>query len=328
MGKVAPLKHFPLFTSSNTAEAEQAIRRSLSDVTVLKVDSASNFHVQMNGVELGKASIVYNSFRSETRLKAGLPEDYVYLIFSGDQPSIFHLDRQQVTVSQSSAALIMPEMLTGIERSAGSEVLVVRLPRPDVQHHLESLTGRHHSGAVSFESSVNLQHGDGAIVDRLFDFIVQEVNHDDPARTNPIYVKALYQMVLSAILSLPNNKSAQLRAEGSSTTAPGMVRRVEEYLRANLQEMICITDLLEVSDCSRSALFAAFKNARQYTPMEFLTEQRLQHARENLLQPQVSDTVSSIAVRSGFVNLGRFSQQYHKRFGERPSSTLMKSLEK
>jgi transcriptional regulator GlxA family with amidase domain len=71
-------------------------------------------------------------------------------------------------------------------------------------------------------------------------------------------------------------------------------------------------------------LFAAFRNARGYTPMEFLTEQRLQCAREKLLKGHLQASVSSIALDCGFINLGRFSQVYRKRFGERPSDTLRK----
>jgi len=95
-------------------------------------------------------------------------------------------------------------------------------------------------------------------------------------------------------------------------------------MKAHLDEPITIIDLLRITDCSRSVLFSSFQNARSYTPMEFLTEQRLQHARENLLYPREADTVSSIATRSGFFNLGRFAQNYGKRFRERPSMILRK----
>jgi transcriptional regulator GlxA family with amidase domain len=102
------------------------------------------------------------------------------------------------------------------------------------------------------------------------------------------------------------------------------VRRAEEYMRAHLKAAISIVDLLRICGCSRSVLFAAFRNARGYTPMEFLTEQRLQSAREKLLKPHPVASVSSIALDCGFINLGRFSQVYRKRFGERPSDTLRK----
>ncbi|MGD9237434.1 MAG: helix-turn-helix transcriptional regulator [Desulfobacterales bacterium] len=98
-------------------------------------------------------------------------------------------------------------------------------------------------------------------------------------------------------------------------------------MRAHLKEAISIIDLLRICGCSRSVLFAAFRNARGYTPMEFLSEQRLQSAREKLLTGHLEASVSSIALDCGFIHLGRFSQVYRRRFGERPSDTLRKGKE-
>jgi AraC-like DNA-binding protein len=58
--------------------------------------------------------------------------------------------------------------------------------------------------------------------------------------------------------------------------------------------------------------------------MEFLVEQRLQNARKNLLEKNQKASVLDISLESGFRHLGRFSQFYKKRFGERPSETLRK----
>ena len=328
MGKIAPLTRFPLFTSSNIEEAEVAICKSLSDVTILHVDHPSRFQIQMNGVDMGRASLAYNSFGSRTRLRAGLPENYIYFILSGDRPTSFQLGKDHVTISSQKAAVIMPERLTYIERSDNSEIFALRLPRSDLLQHFENLTGRHHSGSLSFDSSVDLTSGNGAMVNRMLNYLIYELNSDGLALTNPGYVRSIDQMLLSAILSLPHNKSTQLKVEKGRTIAPGIVRRAEEYMKAHLDEEISIIDLLKISDCSRSVLFSSFQNARSYTPMEFLTEQRLQFSRENLLHPREADTVSSIATRSGFVSFGRFSKIYSNRFGERPSVALRKNKKK
>jgi transcriptional regulator GlxA family with amidase domain len=71
-------------------------------------------------------------------------------------------------------------------------------------------------------------------------------------------------------------------------------------------------------------LFSAFRNARGYTPMEFLTEQRLHNAREQILKSNYDASIASIALDCGFISHSWFSQVYRKRFGERPSETLRK----
>jgi transcriptional regulator GlxA family with amidase domain len=129
---------------------------------------------------------------------------------------------------------------------------------------------------------------------------------------------------MTAMLSLPHNKMDQLYEDRSSVVAPAVVCRAEEYMQAHLKEPIVISDITRICDCSRSVLFSAFRNTRNYTPMVFLTEQRLHHARERLLKSESNASIASIALDCGFISRSWFSQVYRKRFGERPSDTLRK----
>jgi AraC-like DNA-binding protein len=188
--------------------------------------------------------------------------------------------------------------------------------------HFEELTARHHRGSLIFDHSIDLTNGPGAMVKRLLNYLVHEFEHNDRVLKNPSLLKSYDHMLLTALLSLPHNQREKLYENRRYLVAPGLVRRAEEYMRAHLKEAISIIDLLRICSCSRSELFAAFRNARGYTPMEFLTEQRLQSAREKLLTGHLEASVSSIALDCGFIHLSRFSQVYRRRFGERPSDTL------
>jgi transcriptional regulator GlxA family with amidase domain len=141
---------------------------------------------------------------------------------------------------------------------------------------------------------------------------------------NPVLRKSYDRKLLTALLSLPHNKRETLFEDRHHQVAPGIVRRAEEYMRAHSNEAISIIDLLRICGCSRRVLFSAFRNARCYTPMEFLIEQRLQRAREKLIKPHPEAYISSIALDCGFTHFGRFSQVYRSRFGEHPSYTLQK----
>jgi AraC-like DNA-binding protein len=56
--------------------------------------------------------------------------------------------------------------------------------------------------------------------------------------------------------------------------------------------------------------------------MQWLRDRRLAAARLRLLQAEPEDTVTTIALRSGFTQLGRFAIAYRKRYGESPRETL------
>ena len=230
-------------------------------------------------------------------------------------------------VSQRKAAIVMPAKQMQIERSENSKILALRTNQSALLSHFEGLTDRHHQGSLIFDQSVDLTNGPGAMLKRMVNYLVYEFEHNDRLVNNLGLLKSYDHMLLTALLSLPHNQMKKIYEDRRHLVAPGLVRRAEEYMRAHLNEAISILDLLRICGCSRSVLFAAFRNARGYTPMEFLIEQRLQSARKKLVKPHTKASVSSIALDCGFINLGRFSQVYRRRFGVRPSDTLRKGRE-
>jgi AraC-like DNA-binding protein len=324
MTKIRPLERFPLVSTNSIEKAEVEISRTLSNVNIIGIADRNRFQLQMNRIKIGHCSLAYNQFRSHTKIKAGLPGDSVYFIIGSKAPTTLTLTDESIVASSKKAAMITLEKLTHIERSENSEVLVLQVPYPELLHHFELLIGRHFQGSLFFDSNIDLTNGSGAILNRMINYVVDELSHSDLVLKNPGLLKNFDQMLLSAILSLHHNQRKQLYDARRNQVAPRLVRHAEEYMRAHLEEAISIIDLLRVCGCSRSALFSAFRNARGYTPMEFLTEQRLQSAREKLHKLHPEASVTSIALACGFINLGRFSQVYRKRFGERPSDTLRK----
>jgi AraC-like DNA-binding protein len=324
MGRTKPLAKFPIVSTNRIEEAEFAITRSLADVSIKRISDRERFELQMNAVNIRRTSLVFNRFGTDTKIKAGLLGDPVLFVIGGSAPTKFSLDKESVVVSPRKAAMITPAKQMQIERAENSEILVLRTSFSDLLRHFEKLTARHHRGSLIFDHSIDLTNGPGAMLKRMMNYLVYELEHNERLMKNPSLLKSYDHMLLTALLSLPHNQREKINEDHRYQVAPGLVRRSEEYMRAHLKEAISIIDLLRICGCSRSVLFAAFRNARGYTPMEFLTEQRLQSAREKLLTSHLEASVSSIALDCGFINLGRFSQVYRKRFGERPSDTLRK----
>ena len=75
----------------------------------------------------------------------------------------------------------------------------------------------------------------------------------------------------------------------------------------------------------RTKLFQAFKQQRQWTPLQFLARHRMEQARRRLLAPTEGTNITMVALDSGYANLSRFAQQYKALFGETPSATLKRS---
>ena len=56
--------------------------------------------------------------------------------------------------------------------------------------------------------------------------------------------------------------------------------------------------------------------------MHWIRQQRLELARQRLIDPADQVSVTQIAFSCGFTQLGIFARLYRQRFGETPSATL------
>jgi AraC family ethanolamine operon transcriptional activator len=85
----------------------------------------------------------------------------------------------------------------------------------------------------------------------------------------------------------------------------------------------CISRLCAELRISHASLENAFKATTGLAPLPFFQRQRLNRARQALLNadPRVG-SVTEIALGLGFTELGRFSVTYRSLFGEKPSETL------
>jgi AraC-like DNA-binding protein len=123
----------------------------------------------------------------------------------------------------------------------------------------------------------------------------------------------------------PHNFSDALR-EPTSCAATSVVKRAELFIEEHSNEPITLSDIAAYVNTSVRSLQAGFKSSRNTTPMAFLRHVRLQHVRRELVNATQTTTVTDVALRWGFLHLGRFSQMYKTVFNENPAMTLRRAL--
>src|SRR6266480_3835660 len=102
-----------------------------------------------------------------------------------------------------------------------------------------------------------------------------------------------------------------------------LVEQAERFALANFQTPLDIPTLCRALAVSERTLRKAFQKIRGLPPCRRLRMLRLSGARRALQSASGRFvTVTEIATSFGFVELGRFSVEYRKVFGESPSETL------
>jgi len=105
------------------------------------------------------------------------------------------------------------------------------------------------------------------------------------------------------------------------------VERAEAYVRAHPGTSVPISRLSRVVGLSERGLRNAFYGVRGMSPKRRFIAERLEDARRDLREGrQGGTTVTGVATRYGFYELGRFAASYKEAFGETPSATLRDTI--
>jgi AraC family transcriptional regulator len=119
--------------------------------------------------------------------------------------------------------------------------------------------------------------------------------------------------------SFPVSRSDRLptRSTSVSPLRPVVLRRVEEFIDANLGDEVTLRMLAAIATLSVEHFVRSFRSATGRTPYRYVLEERLKRAAHLL---RTSDQpIFMIATACGFKNPNYFSTKFHERYGIRPS---------
>lgn len=143
----------------------------------------------------------------------------------------------------------------------------------------------------------------------------------DPADSR-LYVDALVHALAAHLLQHysrgrnagPAGSAGQ--AAGPERLVPRRIRRVTDYVRANLAADLAISELAAHAGLSSFHFARVFRRETGETPHQFVTRLRLEEAAR--LLRATDQTVLQIAIAVGFENASHFSVQFKRGYGVTP----------
>ena len=104
--------------------------------------------------------------------------------------------------------------------------------------------------------------------------------------------------------------------KGSAALSPTQVRRVREYIRANLGRDIALAELADQVRLSPHYFSSVFKHTLGASPYRYVLRERIDEARRMLASERMS--ISEVALSVGFSDQSHFSQAFRKMTGTTP----------
>jgi AraC-like DNA-binding protein len=138
----------------------------------------------------------------------------------------------------------------------------------------------------------------------------------------PAVVQDLEERLIQAMVRCFTDGSNRNASRGAQQHEL-MVSRFEQFLEANENRALYLSEICAAIGVSERTLRFACEDHMGMGPIRFLSLRRMHLAHRALLQADpVASTVTEIATGFGFWELGRFSVAYRRLFGESPSATL------
>ena len=137
-------------------------------------------------------------------------------------------------------------------------------------------------------------------------------------------------MVATVGANMPGRQyspSLSFGVRASTGSSRDLVSHAEKLAMADLQTQLDIATLCRALSVSERTLRKAFHRIHGLPPHRCLRLLKLSRARGELMMARGRHvTVTEIATALGFVELGRFSVEYRRAFGESPSETLRQAF--
>ena len=269
----------------------------------------------------------YAWFAPAMEITSAPTEPYYSLFFRLHGSSEYRLRRQVFVTSASCGALLPGMQSLQVRTKENWHVFGTQFAPGVIQLELSRMLGRNIVRPVEFDSMVDFNRGAGPVVKRMLMRLYMEAGKNEFEREeSALSARQLQRSLISLILEGLRHNYSKFVNGPERSIAPWQLRAVEEFILENADQPFSLGDLAVVGGVSARSLQYAFRRRRGCSPMEFVQRVRLERVRDNLATPDHRATVTSIAMRWGFLHLGRFAEEYRARFNEKPSETLRRSL--
>ena len=323
IGTAPLLEQLCIFHSRNVEETAAFLRAKDYRFDIPRRQS-HQLDARLNGVYLPGVYLGYVQYGGASVALSPSPartDTWLHLPLRGSLEA--SIGRESIVCNPMLATIISPTReRCRLESEADGSRIQLSLTNAGLTAQLAALIGECPTTPLDFAPAIDLTAGYGRSLARYVLMAVADLEQAGSVLWTPTTMSAFEQFITTALLlSHPHNYSHAL-ARLEKAIAPRDVRRAIDYIEANLDQPITLTDLVATTGVAGRTLFMHFKSFKGVSPMRYLRNARLMRVRQSLLRADPEASVTEVAMSLGFTHMGRFSVAYRRYFGESPSQTL------
>lgn len=223
---------------------------------------------------------------------------------------------------RESAAILDPDEPFTVRWSPDAAQCVLKVPRETMEDHLAGLFGRPVEEALRFDLDFSLNTPRGQSLVASVEHLCGELFRDGGTAELPLARAKLESYVLTQLLLVVPHNHLDKIDQPRDRALRRHVKEAIEFIQSHASQPISGPDIAKAACVSMRALQTGFREELGVSPMAYLRDVRLARVHAELLSDTDDTSVSEVANKWGFPHLGRFAEQYRRKYGVRPSATL------
>ncbi len=325
---LALLHRYPLFHSSSLDETRERVSRVFKPHRLRLVRPGQTIDGRMNRMPIGRhVSVNRLGHGAAVEIDPGALETFYLIQMPLCGAARIRLGREEFRSDERCGALLSPTRHLWMQWEEGCEQMMVQITRTGIERHLARMLGRPLWQPLEFAPRLDLTSPQGRRWRSFIAFVITSLAETPLFRDNAILCEEFERLVMTYLLTSHDHNYRQALDHRDDAAVPYYVRRAERYMLEHAKDRVCVQDLAAAAGVSVRTLFDGFRRFRGCSPMRYFKTIRLQAVHDELKAAEPgSKTVTEVATRWGFFELGRFSVDYRKRFGESPSQTLRRPI--
>lgn len=217
------------------------------------------------------------------------------------------------------ASLLSPGHALQMRWHANTPQLIVKIAKDDLHFHCRQHLPHFQQQSLIFDPKLDFSRPSAAYFLQLLKTLMLALATEHHPLQHPFAFKQFESSLFNALIYGQCNNSQELLQQNEKVISPYFIKRTEAYIRDHLHETLNVEQLAAQAGISVRTLFNGFKNYLGTTPMAYLKELRFEQAHLELMNNEYL-SVTDVAFKWGFTHLGRFSQEYKRRYGQLPSN--------
>jgi AraC-like DNA-binding protein len=311
------------FNSSDLDELRSVLYREVGPQKFEIQGRTRPFSTTIQFRQLNDLRLSYTWFAPAMVISSIAAAPYYSLYFRLSGSSEYRVPGRIFVTSPSCGAFWPGMQPVQVRTNENWHVFGTRFSSGAIQVELSHLLGRDIVRPVDFDPMVNFDHGAGRIIKRMLVRLYEKAGqHESELAESGLGMRQIEQSLITLILEGLRHNYSKFVNGPERSIAPWQVRTVEEFILENADQPLSLGDLAVVGGVSGRSLQYTFRRHRGCSPMEFLRQIRLERVRNELLHATRGTTVTSAAMRWGFLHLSRFAAEFRAKFNESPSATL------